>query len=269
MYLHSCLPRRARLVVVAGSHLALLDGLYVGVALVFAAVYALLGSYGVSIIVIGAGISLLASPLAVWAWRSQVGRARLVPELDELNLRFRDDPQQRVRESAALFKEHGVSPWSGCLPALLPAPIYIGLYQVLQGLTHRPPGAVTFQPRFITHSSRLFHSLAASTTMQAWGVDLARTGAAAVQLSASSAGLFVGLVAVTAIAGVWQQRLVRTALPRAETPAEGLANRIAVVVPALFAIWGLLLPLAVTLYYASSSVVRLAQQWLLVKVHPF
>jgi membrane protein insertase Oxa1/YidC/SpoIIIJ len=40
-------------------------------------------------------------------------------------------------------------------------------------------------------------------------------------------------------------------------------------IPALFAIWGLVLPLAVTLYYASSSLVRVIQQWVVVKVHPF
>jgi YidC/Oxa1 family membrane protein insertase len=189
--------------------------------------------------------------------------------VDELNHRYRNDPQRRATEIAALFKEHGISPWSGCLPALLPAPIYLALYHVLAGLTRRQPGGVTFRPRFIPHSSRLFHALAASTTMQAWGVDLARTGVAALQLSPASAGLFVAAAAVTVLAGVCQQRLVRAALPRPEAPTAALIDRLSPVVPALFAIWGLLLPLAVTLYYASSSIVRLAQQWFLIKAHPF
>lgn len=269
MYLQSSAGRAARYAVAAGSHLTLLNALFVGIGIVFSAMYALLGSYGLSIIVLGAGITALSTPLVALSWRTQVARARLAPQLDELNRRHRHDRQRLSAECAALFKRHGISPWSGCLPALLPAPVYLALYQVLRGLTHRQPGGWHLQPRYIPHGSRLLHSLASSTTIRFLGVDLARNGAAALQLSAYSGVLFVVLVAFIVIAGVWQQHLVRSALPRPSAPAGAVLDRASLLLPALFAIWALVLPLAVTLYYASASVVRLAQHWYLVKVHPF
>jgi membrane protein insertase Oxa1/YidC/SpoIIIJ len=48
-----------------------------------------------------------------------------------------------------------------------------------------------------------------------------------------------------------------------------LAAVSALFLPVFFAIWGLALPLAVTLYYATASVVRLAQQAVFLKAHPW
>ena len=61
-------------------------------------------------------------------------------------------------------------------------------------------------------------------TTQAWSaraMNLARTGATALQLSPLSAGVFVGLVAITVGAGIWQQHLARPPLPQTSgfTPA--------------------------------------------------
>jgi membrane protein insertase Oxa1/YidC/SpoIIIJ len=105
--------------------------------------------------------------------------------------------------------------------------------------------------------------------MTSWGVNLAITGITAVHLSVWSAGLFLGLVAITVIAGICQQRLVRNALPGLSGSGAVKADKLVSLLPAAFALWGLILPLAVTVYYASSSLTRLAQQWLLIKLHPF
>jgi membrane protein insertase Oxa1/YidC/SpoIIIJ len=85
----------------------------------------------------------------------------------------------------------------------------------------------------------------------------------------SSAGLFLGLLAITVIAGVCQQHLVRQALPKSSRFGPFQADSLLALLPALFALWGLILPLAVTVYYASASLARLLQQWLLIRLHPF
>jgi len=261
--------RRFAAVATGASFLSPLNYLFVLMASLLALIYAAVGSYAVTIIVVGVGVTLLSTPLTASMWRSQVTRARLAPELDELNRKFASDRRRLASETAGLFKSHGVSPWAGCLPALLSAPIFLSLYQVIRGLTYRPPSSRFFQPRYLAHASRLFHSLAASTTMQAWGVDLGKTGAAALQISPWSAGFFLALVAVTVLSGVWQQHLVKTALPTPSSPTTSSVQTLSTIVPWLFAVWGVVLPLAVTLYYASSSIVRVAQQWILIKAHPF
>lgn len=251
------------------SPLSLLQPMFLVVSGLLAALYAWTGSYALVIIILGTGITTLSTPSAASTWRSQVARARLAPELEDLQRRYRTDPRSLAAETRALFKRHGVSPLAGCLPALISAPILLGVYQVVRGLTYRPPGAVNFRPRYLLHSSRLYYSLAASSTMRSWGVNLASSGATALQISMSSAGLFVVLVAITVIAGLYQQHIVRKALPGSGSIGSTKADRLLRLLPAVFAIWGLAVPLAVTLYYASSSLTRLAQQWLLIKLHPF
>src|ERR1700722_18911423 len=248
-------PRPAGLSVATVAHLGAVEIILAAMAILLAAVYALTGSYGGSIIIVGAAANTLTTPLAVWAWRSQQARVRLQPDVDRLRRRHANDRPRLTAETTALFKEHGVSPFAGCLPALLPAPLYFAVYQVIRGLTHRASGSLLFRPRYLPHSSRLFHALAANTTMQFWGVDLARTGSAALQFSALSAGLIAGLVAVSVGAGIWQQHLARPPLRRIGGSAPPAAPRAAVFLPALFAIWGLALPLAVTVYYTAASLV--------------
>jgi YidC/Oxa1 family membrane protein insertase len=213
-------------------------------------------------------VNTLTTPLAAWGSRAQQTRARLQPELDRRRRQHANDRDRLASETAALFRQHGVSPLAGCLPAVLAAPLYFAMYKVIRGLTQRAPGSALFHPRYLPHSSRLFHALASSTTMHFWGVDLARTGAAAIQFSPLSAAMFLGLVVITVSAGIWQQHLARPHLHQT-TPSAPAAQRAVLFLPALFAIWGLALPLAVTLYYTTASLVRLAQQAILLKTHPW
>jgi YidC/Oxa1 family membrane protein insertase len=255
--------------VIAAAHVAGFGVFFAGMAVVLAASYAVVASYGVSIVVLAAVVVVLTTPLSVWAWRSRLTRARLEPDLAELRRQHATDPQRLAEETAALFKEHGVSLWSGFLPSVLPALVFLSAYEAIRGVAHRVRGAEGFRPRYLPHSSRLFHALTSSATMRFWGVDLARSGAAALQLSAWSAGLFLGLVLITVGAAIWQQHLVRSALPHTGDPGPAVARRAGLFLPALFAIWGLGLPLAVTLYYASANVVRLVQQVVIIRTHPW
>ena len=46
--------------------------------------------------------------------------------------------QAMAQEQMALFKKHGTSPFSSCLPIIAQMPIFLGLYQVLMGVPGRP-----------------------------------------------------------------------------------------------------------------------------------
>jgi YidC/Oxa1 family membrane protein insertase len=262
-------PGRTATLVAAASSSSVVAPLFVAVAALLAAIYVGVGSFATMIIVLGAGITLLSTPLANAAWRSQLARARLAPKLDELKRQHRNDSKRFAEESSLLFEQHGISPWTGCLPAAVSGLIYFSVYRALKGLTNKPAGSRFIQPRYVPHSSRLFHVLASSTAVNSWGVNLATTGVAAIQLSATSAGLFLAVVAVAVAAGIWQQHLIKAALPRPSGSSSSAANRLSTLVPALFAASALVLPLAVSIYYASASLIRLVQQWAIIRSHPF
>jgi YidC/Oxa1 family membrane protein insertase len=89
------------------------------------------GNYGIAIILLTVIIKMLLFPLgrkqALMAQRMQ----HLQPHLKELQEKYKDDKEKLTRETFALYKKHGANPVSGCLPALVQLPIFVGLWQAL------------------------------------------------------------------------------------------------------------------------------------------
>src|SRR3984957_14164906 len=82
---------------------------------------------------------------AVFQWQLRTSRKiqaeqRLVaPQLQELRKKYKKEPQRLSQEMNALYKEHGISPFSsltGCIPALVQMPVLIGLYQSIRYFTN-------------------------------------------------------------------------------------------------------------------------------------
>jgi len=53
------------------------------------------------------------------------------PKLQELKKKYSNEPEKFLKEQGELFRKHNYHPLSGCLPALLQLPIFIGLYNAL------------------------------------------------------------------------------------------------------------------------------------------
>lgn len=51
--------------------------------------------------------------------------------MEEIKKNFPDDKEAQARETFALYKKHGINPFSGCLPILVQLPILFGLYYVV------------------------------------------------------------------------------------------------------------------------------------------
>jgi YidC/Oxa1 family membrane protein insertase len=101
------------------------------------------GNWGVAIILMTLFVKLLMFPLgrkqALMAQRTQ----ELQPCLKEIQEKYKDekDKEKQTRETLALYKKHGVNPVSGCIPALIQLPIFVGLWQALNSsvaLRHSP-----------------------------------------------------------------------------------------------------------------------------------
>src|SRR3989338_6280048 len=78
---------------------------------------------GIAIILMTLIIRILFIPLSIKALVSQRKMALVQPKLQELQTRYKDDKQKLASESMALYKEHGVNPFSGCLPLLIQLPV--------------------------------------------------------------------------------------------------------------------------------------------------
>jgi len=63
---------------------------------------------------------------------SQLKMQAVQPEMKKLREKYKDDRQRLAEEMMKLNKEAGVNPISGCLPALVQAPVFIALFHVLR-----------------------------------------------------------------------------------------------------------------------------------------
>ena len=85
-------------------------------------------SYGIVIMLLTIVIRLITSPLVYSSYLSGAKMKALRPEIDEMKKRVGDDQQCASMEQMKLFREAGVNPLGGCIPALLQIPIFFALY---------------------------------------------------------------------------------------------------------------------------------------------
>jgi YidC/Oxa1 family membrane protein insertase len=85
-------------------------------------------SYGVVIMLLTIFIRLLTSPLVYSSYLSGAKMKALRPEIEVMKKRVGGDQQQAGIEQMKLFREAGVNPLGGCIPALLQIPIFFALY---------------------------------------------------------------------------------------------------------------------------------------------
>lgn len=92
-------------------------------------------SYGWILIIFGIAIRLILWPLNQRFMRSSLQMQRIQPELQEVQKKYKGDPQRMQAELMKIYKAHDASPFSslsGCLVMLIPFPVFIALFFVFQ-----------------------------------------------------------------------------------------------------------------------------------------
>ncbi|MGZ8557551.1 MAG: membrane protein insertase YidC [Chitinophagaceae bacterium] len=85
-------------------------------------------NYGWVIAFLTLVIRLIISPLSYKSYLSGAKMKALRPEIAKLKEKFGADQQAMSMEQMKLFREAGVNPLGGCIPALLQIPIFFALY---------------------------------------------------------------------------------------------------------------------------------------------
>ncbi len=85
-------------------------------------------NFGWVVLLLTLFIRLVTAPLTYSSYLSGAKMKVLRPELDVLKKKFGSDQQGFAMEQMKLFREAGVNPLGGCIPALLQIPIFFALY---------------------------------------------------------------------------------------------------------------------------------------------
>lgn len=84
--------------------------------------------HGIAIVVMTIIVRLVMSPATYKSYLSQAKMKVLKPEITELNEKYKDNAMKKQQETMKLYNKAGVSPMSGCLPAVLQLPIFYALF---------------------------------------------------------------------------------------------------------------------------------------------
>ena len=91
----------------------------------------LIGNFGVAIMALTVIIRGLMFPVAQKQFASMAAMRAIQPKMKALQERYKDDRQKQQQEIMALYKREGVNPLAGCLPLILQIPIFFALYKTL------------------------------------------------------------------------------------------------------------------------------------------
>jgi YidC/Oxa1 family membrane protein insertase len=92
--------------------------------------YYLVHNYGIAIILVTVLVKALLFPLTKNGSIASARMQELQPKIQELQAKYKTNPQKLNQEMAAFYKREGYNPMSGCLPLLIQFPIFLGMYNL-------------------------------------------------------------------------------------------------------------------------------------------
>lgn len=100
-------------------------------------IYSLVNNYGLSIIVFSIVIKVLMLPISVKQQRTMKKNAKLQEKMKVLQFKYKNDPEKLNQEMMNLYKQEKMSPFSGCLSAILQLILLLSIfYMVKSPLTY-------------------------------------------------------------------------------------------------------------------------------------
>jgi len=93
-------------------------------------------TYGWVIFLMTIVVKLVLSPIMYKQYRQSALMKVVRPEMNEINEKYKDpkDAMKKQQETMAIYRNAGINPLAGCLPALLQIPIFYALFRFFPNL---------------------------------------------------------------------------------------------------------------------------------------
>ena len=92
----------------------------------------IVSNWGWTIILLTMFIKLIFFYPSAMSYKSMAKMKKLGPKIKEIGEKYKNDPQQKQKETMAFYRKEKINPLGGCLPMLIQMPVFMGLYWVLQ-----------------------------------------------------------------------------------------------------------------------------------------
>lgn len=227
----------------------------------------LTGDIGVSILL----LTLVIRIILISPYRKQlVSQKRtqlLAPEVTEIQRRYKGDKVKIQQAQMELYKSRGVSPFGGCLPTLLQFIVLIPMYAVISsGLTNPEPQAMLRVFGFDLGAAIGFACATANTAQPCIESTVPWLGGlnASLPSTIDVAGFGVSILAViSALLQVIQTRMTINPNGSKNDPMSGVQGQTMVLLPLISVLYGGILPAGLFIYWISSTLFSIAQQYLI------
>ncbi len=252
-----------------------LDYLYEAVGWVFAHIYDVLNpvfgatsgwTWFFSIVILVMLMRLIMVPLFIKQMHTTRAMSTLQPQMAALRKKYKNDRQTLNQETMKLYQEAGVNPLMGCLPFVLQLPLFYGLFEVLKAIADYHGGTPSYGlPTAMVHAGQQAKILGASIADK-----VLFTGTTHVPLHAKLVILgFVVISMATTFLSVRQSQK-RGMMPAAtpDNPMAGAQRYMTYIMP-LFALTGLYWQFGLVLYWVTTNVWTMGQQFILGRRYPY
>ncbi|NTW38752.1 MAG: membrane protein insertase YidC [Cellulomonadaceae bacterium] len=233
-------------------------------------------TWALSIVGLVIVIRIILIPLFVRQIRASRGMQLLAPEMQAIQKKYKGktDPASREamsRETMELYRKHGTNPFSSCLPILAQSPIFFALFRVLNSLgkvaageypnadNPRPGiGLLTQQLATQANDATIFGAPISSYFLQ----PTATTGTRIVSV------VLIVLMSVTTF--TTQRQLTQKNMPASalEGPMAQQQKMLLYILPLVFAISGVNFPIGVLIYWTTTNIWSMGQQFYVIRRNP-
>ena len=200
-------------------------------------------------------------PLFVKQIKSSRNMQLIQPRVKELQKKYGHDRERLAQETMALYKETGTNPFASCLPLIVQMPIFLALFRMLDQAAKKQK-AHGFLDSDLAKSfgqSKIFDTIPLKLTF------LNNDGNSAVMVLAA-----ILVVAMTATTFLTQRQLMSKNMPTdAMTgPYAQQQKMLLYVLPVVFAVGGIAFPIGVLLYWTTSNLWTMGQQFYVIRNNP-
>jgi YidC/Oxa1 family membrane protein insertase len=258
-------------------------------AAALAGFYALVPSLGLAIIFLTVVVRLLLLPLSIKQTRSMREMQLIQPEVKKLQAKYKGDRQKTNEAVMALYKEHNVNPFGGCLPLLMQFPVLIGLFYVIRSpLKYMGYNAATGNPLNVSGIMEAVQDSALARGLnemplqihQFLGIRLDCSASAALSGGdPSSVGEACGsgfvsslpyliLVLLMGFTTYYQQKQMTAQRGAADSPQAQQMQMFTRILPVMLMFFSFSFPTGVVLYWLTTNVWTIGQQRLMLRAAP-
>ena len=218
-------------------------------------------SWALSIIGLTLVIRAALIPLFVKQIKSSRNMQLLQPKVRELQKKYGHDRERLAQETMKLYKDTGTNPFASCLPLLLQMPIFLALFRLIdQAAKGNKRGVLTDDQVQSLSEATLFGARISDTFLNA-------SGDTALEVRILAAILVVAMTATTFLT---QRQLMSKNMPAdAMTgPYAQQQKMLLYVLPVVFAVGGIAFPIGVLLYWTTSNLWTMGQQFYVIRNNP-